>query len=166
MSHGRSHNNDSKAKNVNTLWCDNNLFWHQSAWALDSLIFFFFSPLKVTAAYFLLCLIGFVCRWSGRCPVTHGGGASSTTGELRGERGIIGTRLFTSPETCRDNLREGMRNEIEGDLREKEWLSVESQSVCEKQLNHGEGQWRTDSRRTGARSLGLVGTIWIESDVT
>lgn len=45
-------------------------------------------------------------RWSGRGSVTHGRGATGTARELRWKRGIIGTRLFTSPEAYRDNLRE------------------------------------------------------------
>ncbi len=83
----------------------------------------FFLPFEVAATYFFLSVrgfLGFVCRWSGRGPVTHGGAASSAAGELRGQRGIVGTCLFTSPETYKDNLRDGMRSEIEGDLREKD----------------------------------------------
>lgn len=55
-------------------------------------------------------------RWSRRGPVSLGGGASGVAGELRGERGIIGTCLFTSKETCTDKLRDGTRKETEGDL--------------------------------------------------
>lgn len=55
------------------------------------------------------CLCGFVCRWSGRGPVAYGGGASSAPRELRGEGGIVGTRLLTSMETCNDNLGEGIK---------------------------------------------------------
>ncbi|TNN86123.1 cAMP-dependent protein kinase inhibitor beta [Liparis tanakae] len=77
----------------------------------------------------------FSSSWSGRGPVTRGGGASSAAGELGGERGIVkGARWIYSPETCNDNLR---ATKLEGDLRERESDYLRSVSLFGKQLNHG-----------------------------
>lgn len=94
-----------------------------------------------------------MCRWSGRGSVTHGGGATSTARKLKWERGIIGTRLFTSPEAYRDNLRE---DEERGRGRPMgEWVMICGESHCLRGSWATEGGWWTHSQRTGAKSLGL-----------
>lgn len=99
----------------------------------------------------------FVHRWPRRGPVPLGRGASSAAWELGGERGIIGTRLLISKETCDDNLRAGMRNEVEGDLWEERWLTV-GVSVCLlERPSRGGSVTESDSRRTGAMGLVLFG---------
>lgn len=104
-------------------------------------------PLKVTTTYLSH-------RWSGRGPVTLGGGASSPAGELGRERGIIGNGLITSKETCKDNLRDGMRNKINADL----LVIIYRDSVCYRSSLVAELQRQNDSWRTGARSFGLFRT--------
>lgn len=99
----------------------------------------------------------FVHRWPRRGPVPLGRGASSAAWELGGERGIIGTRLLISKETCDDNLRAGMRNETEGDLWEERWLTV-GVSVCLlERPSRGGSVTESDPRRTGAMSFVLFG---------
>lgn len=99
----------------------------------------------------------FMHRWPGRSSVPLSRGASSAAWELGGERGIIGTRLLISKETCDDNLRAGMRNETEGDLWEERWLTV-GVSVCLlERPSRGGSVTESDSRRTGAMSFALFG---------
>lgn len=61
-------------------------------------------PVRLRDDLLFSCLV--LCRWSGRGPVSLGGGSSGATGELRGERGLVGTRLVASKGTCRHELRD------------------------------------------------------------